>query len=105
ISPSHAAGTAPPQHRVTEIIARAMARRNSAGRTISMKRSTDRILTTHVGSIVRPKWLLDITAAAQVRPDAVPAYEAGVRDAIAEVVRQQAAAGIDIVNDGEYGKS
>ena len=59
-----------------------------------MKRSTDRILTTHVGSIIRPKPLLDHAEAARAQPSAVPAHEAGLKEAVAEVVRQQAAAGL-----------
>jgi 5-methyltetrahydropteroyltriglutamate--homocysteine methyltransferase len=70
-----------------------------------MKRSTDRILTTHVGSIVRPQALLDL-AGFKLGPPKDPAHYAEVlRAAVAEVVRQQAQAGIDIVNDGEFGKS
>ena len=70
-----------------------------------MKRSVDRILTTHVGSLIRPPQLLELTppparATRRRRPLA-----AGLRDATADVVRRQAQAGMDIVNDGEYGKS
>ena len=67
-----------------------------------VKRSTDRILTTHVGSIVRPRHLLDLSANADKNPQA---YEEGLTQAVADVVSLQAKAGIDIVNDGEYGKS
>jgi 5-methyltetrahydropteroyltriglutamate--homocysteine methyltransferase len=70
-----------------------------------MKRSEDRILTTHVGSIVRPKALLDL-AGYKLGPPKDPAhYGVVLRAAVAEVVQRQAHAGIDIVNDGEYGKS
>ena len=70
-----------------------------------MKRSQDRILTTHVGSIVRPKALLDL-AGYRIGPPQDPAhYEQILRESVAEVVQKQVAAGIDIVNDGEYGKS
>jgi len=68
-----------------------------------MKRSEDRILTTHVGSLIRPKALLD--AAKDGDPSHRPAYEGLLRNAVAEVVAQQAKAGIDVVNDGEFGKS
>ena len=61
-----------------------------------MKRSSERILTTHVGSLIRPAELL---AAGEAARGAVLA------DIVADVVARQAAAGIDIVNDGEYGKS
>jgi 5-methyltetrahydropteroyltriglutamate--homocysteine methyltransferase len=67
-----------------------------------MKRSVDRILTTHVGSIIRPESLL---ALVNRKPRDAQAYAAALHDAVADVVRKQVAAGIDIVNDGEYGKS
>jgi len=67
-----------------------------------MKRSVDRILTTHVGSIIRPESFL---ALVNQKPRDPQAYAAALHDAVAEVVRNQVAAGIDIVNDGEYGKS
>lgn len=71
-----------------------------------MKRSEDRILTTHVGSIVRPPDLLEAVRAARAGgADAQAAYEKVLQGKIAEVVKRQAAAGIDIVNDGEWGKS
>jgi len=66
---------------------------------------TDRILTTHVGSLVRPPELLDVLAA-QERGSAVSGavYEDAVARAVADVVRRQADAGIDVVDDGEMGK-
>jgi 5-methyltetrahydropteroyltriglutamate--homocysteine methyltransferase len=71
-----------------------------------MKRSTHRILTTHVGSLIRPPRLLELVRAQQ-NGEAVDAraYEQCLADSVAEVVRRQALAGIDIVNDGEFGKS
>ncbi len=66
-----------------------------------MKRSEKRILTTHVGSIIRPKALLEKGKETAHGP----AYQPELKRAVAEVVAKQAAAGIDIVNDGEYGKS
>jgi 5-methyltetrahydropteroyltriglutamate--homocysteine methyltransferase len=71
-----------------------------------MKRSSNRILTTHVGSLIRPSRLLDLVRAQQ-NGEAVDAraYEQCLNDSVAEVVRRQAQAGIDIVNDGEFGKS
>ncbi|MCC7370930.1 MAG: cobalamin-independent methionine synthase II family protein [Chloroflexi bacterium] len=70
-----------------------------------MKRSTERILTTHTGSLPRPD---DLLAMIQVREagEAVDAaqFAARVRSAVTEIVRQQVAAGIDIVSDGELGK-
>jgi 5-methyltetrahydropteroyltriglutamate--homocysteine methyltransferase len=69
-----------------------------------MKRSVDRILTTHVGSIVRPPELLQLSAAAKDDPSR-QRYEHSLTRLVADVVAKQAAAGLDIVNDGEFGKS
>jgi 5-methyltetrahydropteroyltriglutamate--homocysteine methyltransferase len=69
-----------------------------------MKRSTDRILTTHVGSLVRPQDLLDLSAQAKRSGDQQP-YQDGLRRSVADIVQMQAKAGIDVVNDGEFGKS
>ena len=70
-----------------------------------MKRSEKRILTTHVGSIVRPQRLREITPAAGDSPENKKRYDEVLRESVAEVVKMQAQAGIDIVNDGEFGKS
>jgi len=70
-----------------------------------MKRSTDRILTTHVGSLIRPQQLLDFVAARQNGGTDETAYEKCLKDSVAEVVRRQAEAGVDVVDDGEFGKS
>jgi 5-methyltetrahydropteroyltriglutamate--homocysteine methyltransferase len=64
-----------------------------------MKRSEERILTTHVGSIVRPKALLD------AGKEHGPAYQQTLKDAVKDVVSRQVKAGVDVVNDGEFGKS
>jgi 5-methyltetrahydropteroyltriglutamate--homocysteine methyltransferase len=70
-----------------------------------MKRSTDRILTTHTGSLPRPPELVDmIRAAEEGTLSDRPAFDARVKQAVADTVRQQAEAGIDVVNDGEQGK-
>jgi 5-methyltetrahydropteroyltriglutamate--homocysteine methyltransferase len=69
-----------------------------------MKRSEHRILTTHVGSLIRPQPLRDLAAASEKGPVEMARYQAALRIAVAEVVQQQAQAGIDIVSDGEYGK-
>jgi 5-methyltetrahydropteroyltriglutamate--homocysteine methyltransferase len=70
-----------------------------------MKLSTDRILTTHVGSLPRPDDLFEMMLA---RMDGKPvdeaAYAERVRTAVADSVRQQAATGLDVVSDGEMGK-
>ena len=70
-----------------------------------MKRSTERILTTHTGSLPRPWDLVGTLEAfdAGTLPDRA-AFDARVRQAVADVVRKQAAAGVDLVNDGEQGK-
>ena len=70
-----------------------------------MKRSTDRILTTHVGSLARPDDILRmIQAKVQGQPFDEAAFNARVRTAVAESVRKQAEVGIDVVSDGEQGK-
>src|SRR5215470_1355731 len=71
-----------------------------------MKRSTDRILTTHVGSLIRPKPLQEFLRLKQAgKPFDEQAYNKCLTDAVAEVVREQAGAGVDVVSDGEFGKS
>ncbi|HWI23066.1 MAG TPA: cobalamin-independent methionine synthase II family protein [Baekduia sp.] len=65
-----------------------------------MKRSTDRILTSHVGSLPRPDSLLELYRSNASQDQ----LQAGLRDAVADVVSKQLDAGIDVVNDGEYGK-
>ncbi|HEX5507052.1 MAG TPA: cobalamin-independent methionine synthase II family protein [Pseudolabrys sp.] len=71
-----------------------------------MKRSTDRILTTHVGSLIRPSALQEFLRAKQARkPYDESAYAACLKDSVAEVVSHQAQVGIDVVSDGEFGKS
>lgn len=69
-----------------------------------MKRSEHRILTTHVGSLVRPRELRDLAAAAEKDTQAAEPYGRRLRELVTEVVQQQAKTGIDIVSDGEYGK-
>ena len=71
-----------------------------------MKRSTERILTTHVGSLIRPAALQDFLRAKQAgKPYDQAAYEACLASSVADVVREQAKIGIDVVSDGEFGKS
>jgi 5-methyltetrahydropteroyltriglutamate--homocysteine methyltransferase len=71
-----------------------------------MKRSSDRILTTHVGSLPRPQELIDITVPAE-RGEAhdEAARLDMLRTAVADVVRKEADTGIDVISDGEFGKS
>jgi 5-methyltetrahydropteroyltriglutamate--homocysteine methyltransferase len=70
-----------------------------------MKRSTERFLTTHTGSLPRPDDLVRMMFA---REEGVPvdraALAARVRSGVAEVVRKQAELGLDVVNDGELSK-
>jgi 5-methyltetrahydropteroyltriglutamate--homocysteine methyltransferase len=71
-----------------------------------MKRSTDRILTTHVGSLARPEALVPILAARdRGQPFDQEAYTRLVREAVADAVRRQTDAGVDVVTDGEQGKA
>jgi 5-methyltetrahydropteroyltriglutamate--homocysteine methyltransferase len=71
-----------------------------------MKRSTDRILTTHVGSLARPDDLVDVLRAKdRGEPYDREAYTKLVRGAVADVVRRQTEAGVDVVTDGEQSKT
>jgi 5-methyltetrahydropteroyltriglutamate--homocysteine methyltransferase len=64
-----------------------------------MKRSTDRILTTHAGSMIRPPEVLALGPETDEQT-----RTATLRSAVAEVVRKQAEVGLDVVSDGEFGK-
>ncbi len=73
-----------------------------------MKRSQNRILTTHVGSLVRPPELKALAQSGLDRPqDVTPDshYLQTLKRATADVVKKQASVGLDIVSDGEFGKS
>jgi 5-methyltetrahydropteroyltriglutamate--homocysteine methyltransferase len=71
-----------------------------------MKRSTARILTTHVGSLIRPPALIEFLRAQQERkPVDEAAFAKCLTSSVAEIVRQQAEAGVDVVSDGEFGKT
>ena len=70
-----------------------------------MKASTERILTTHVGSLPRPKPLLDLMRnMLDGRGDELD-FADSLRDAVVDAVRQQVAHGIDVVTDGEQSKT
>src|SRR5438067_493001 len=70
-----------------------------------MRQSTDRILTTHTGSLPRPEALLPLLVAGNAaEPMDQTALEQQVRQAVADTVRKQREAGVDVVNDGEMGK-
>jgi 5-methyltetrahydropteroyltriglutamate--homocysteine methyltransferase len=71
-----------------------------------MKRSTDRILVSHVGSLARPPDLMEMLVARnEGKPFNAEALARRTREAVADVVEKQIECGIDIVNDGELGKS
>ena len=71
-----------------------------------MKRSSARILTTHAGSLPRPDDLIELNRARQAGETVdETAFRARLGAAVADVVRRQKEAGVDIAGDGEYGKS
>src|SRR3989449_9444736 len=71
-----------------------------------MKRSTERILTTHAGSLIRPAPLLQFIGAKQRRqPYDEQAYQDCLRNSVSEIVGRQASIGIDAPSDGEFGKT
>ena len=70
-----------------------------------MKRSTERFLTTHTGSLPRPEDLIRMMYAKEEGVPVDPqALRPRVRAAVAEVVKKQADAGVDLINDGELSK-
>src|SRR5215469_1136413 len=85
-------------------------RYQSAARAVdkgqSMKQSTDRILTTHVGSLIRPAPLQEFLRAKQAgKAYDQSAYEACLTTSVTDVVLKQGEVGVDVVSDGEFGKS
>ena len=85
-------------------------RYQSAARAVdkgqSMKQSTDRILTTHVGSLIRPAPLQEFLRAKQAgKAYDQSAYEACLTTSVTDVVRKQGEVGVDVVSDGEFAKS
>jgi 5-methyltetrahydropteroyltriglutamate--homocysteine methyltransferase len=71
-----------------------------------MKRSIERILTTHTGSLPRTAKVVELLLAEQARPGAGKAgLTAAVREAIAHVTGKQIECGVDIINDGEQGRT
>src|SRR2546425_11626841 len=71
----------------------------------AMQRSTDRILTTHVGSLVRPPGLVELMRAKENgQPYDQQELAARVRSSVKDVVQKQIEVGVDIISDGEYGK-
>jgi 5-methyltetrahydropteroyltriglutamate--homocysteine methyltransferase len=71
-----------------------------------MRRSADRILTTHTGSLPRTTKVVELLLAQQKVPGVRKAeFTAAVREAISHVVHKQIECGIDIINDGEQGRT
>ena len=71
-----------------------------------MKRSTDRILTTHTGSLPRSAKVVELLLAEQKAPGGRKAeLRTAVREAIARVAQAQVECGLDIINDGEQGRT
>ena len=70
-----------------------------------MKRSTERILTTHTGSLARPPELLQMLVAREEGKPVDPGvFDATVRGAVLEKVKRQVEVGLAVVNDGEQSK-
>ena len=70
-----------------------------------MKTSTDRILTTHTGSLPRPRALIDLILGRETGTAvAADVFEAATAKAVDEIVAQQVACGVDVVSDGEMSK-
>jgi 5-methyltetrahydropteroyltriglutamate--homocysteine methyltransferase len=69
-----------------------------------VKRSTEHILTTHTGSLPRPPELLEVLQRRDRGEAGGNGLAEQVREAVADVVRRQAEAGVSVVNDGEAGK-
>jgi len=71
-----------------------------------VKRGTERILTTHVGSLTRPPEIVDaIAASVNNEPYNEESFAESLRQGVLEVVRKQAEVGVDVISDGEIGKS
>ena len=70
-----------------------------------MKRSTDRILTTHVGSLVRPAEITEMILKRTIGEEIdEQAFDNAVSQGVKDVLRKQAEVGIDVPSDGEYSK-
>jgi 5-methyltetrahydropteroyltriglutamate--homocysteine methyltransferase len=69
-----------------------------------MKRSDQRILTTHVGSLPRPQALLELGGQMKGPPKDPVEYARVLKASVTEIVKKQAEVGLDIINDGEFGK-
>jgi 5-methyltetrahydropteroyltriglutamate--homocysteine methyltransferase len=70
-----------------------------------MKRSTEKILTTHTGSLPRPPQVVELLLAEQKQPGSqTAALDTAVASAVGQVVRKQVECGLDVINDGEQGR-
>src|SRR6476619_3374870 len=79
--------------------------RRISGKGPAMRRSTEKILTTHTGSLPRPAKVVEQLLAQQKGQGTAAAFNAAVDQAVADVIARQQAAGLDIVNDGEQGRT
>ena len=70
-----------------------------------MKKSSDRVLTSHAGSLPRPDDLIADNAQREAGKVDETAFQKQLAQSVADVVRRQVAAGISVPGDGEYGKS
>ncbi len=81
-------------------------RMTKATKIVTMKRSTDRILTTHTGSLPRTPRVVEVLLAERHNPGARRAeFDDAVREAVAGAVRKQVECGLDIINDGEQSRT
>src|ERR1700730_5913070 len=69
-----------------------------------MKRSHDRILTTHTGSLPRPEQLIDLVYASEAGQADQAQLDALIAESVTTAVSKQAEVGIDVVSDGEMSK-
>lgn len=71
-----------------------------------MQRSTDRILTTHTGSLPRPHDVVDFLMESEKNPGKkLDGFDEAVSRAVADVVKKQIDAGLNVINDGEQGRA
>ncbi|MBS0518433.1 MAG: cobalamin-independent methionine synthase II family protein [Proteobacteria bacterium] len=70
-----------------------------------MRKSSDRILTSHAGSLPRPDDLIEANRQREAGKADEATFQKALTQGVADVVRRQVAAGIDVPGDGEYGKS
>src|SRR5437899_4077121 len=84
---------------------RARSHQETENLPMTIQQNTDRIQTTHIGSLPRPHAVLDLMKAKfNGQPYDQKAYDAAITKAVADSVRKQVECGIDIVTDGEVSK-